>query len=82
MDAILRTSSLLLAIAMIATVSGCTAQTKSDATSRDAMSVIMHRKSVRHFTGEAVSRESLTQILRAAEGSGKMTCNGPALISS
>ena len=33
---------------------------------RDAMTVIHSRKSVRSFTGEAVSREELDEILRAA----------------
>lgn len=33
--------------------------------SKDAMGVILERKSVRHFTGEAVSREELEQVVRA-----------------
>jgi hypothetical protein len=40
---------LLLAIALIATMSACSAQKQGEGKTGDAMSVIMHRKSVRHF---------------------------------
>ncbi len=59
-----------IAVALMAGAIACSGQKpaqpgQQEEKAKDAISVIMSRKSVRHFTGEAVSKEQLEQLLRA-----------------
>ena len=70
MKIIQRIMGTLMALAVMMTVFACSAQKpdqpgQQKVKAKDAISVIMNRKSVRSFTGEAVSKEQLETLLRA-----------------
>lgn len=59
-----------IAVALMIGAIACSAQKpvppgQQEEKAKDAISVILSRKSVRHFTGEAVSKEQLEMLLRA-----------------